>query len=217
MVWVRVRHAADGDGGREVIDPSPSAIEFAASIQDEKVAWPAWDERVDKVMTRFLDGEFESTLAPSTWRSWRCSNPRPMKRRSRSPLRHLFGRYRRQARSFERIGAIAPTLAARSLSMAFAGTDEAHDREFAAAASRYRTAMLTTLNGEPRHPAGSTPLTTLAAVISGRRCCCSITTCQRRGGRCRTRCGVPPHWPPADRDVRRRGLVGLVDEARIAR
>ena len=32
--------------------------------------------------------------------------------------------------------------------MAFAGTDEAHDREFAAAASRYRAAMLTTLNGE---------------------------------------------------------------------
>jgi ABC-2 type transport system permease protein len=32
--------------------------------------------------------------------------------------------------------------------MAFAGTDEAHDREFAAAATRYRTAMLTTLNGE---------------------------------------------------------------------
>ena len=43
---------------------------------------------------------------------------------------------------------IAPTLAARALSMAFAGTDEAHDREFAAAAARYRTAMLTTLNGE---------------------------------------------------------------------
>ncbi len=43
---------------------------------------------------------------------------------------------------------IAPTLAARALSMAFAGTDEAHDREFAAAATRYRTAMLTTLNGE---------------------------------------------------------------------
>ena len=43
---------------------------------------------------------------------------------------------------------MAPTLAARSLSMAFAGTDQAHDREFAQAAARYRTAMLTTLNGE---------------------------------------------------------------------
>ena len=60
----------------------------------------------------------------------------------------LFQQYQRQARTFERMGALAPTVAARTLSMAFAGTDEAHDRQFAAAASAYRSAMLTTLNGE---------------------------------------------------------------------
>ena len=60
----------------------------------------------------------------------------------------LFQRYERQSRTYERAGVMAPTLAARALSMAFAGTDQAHDREFAAAATRYRTAMLTTLNGE---------------------------------------------------------------------
>ena len=38
------------------IDPSPSAIEFAASIADEKDTWPSWDARVDRVMERFLDG-----------------------------------------------------------------------------------------------------------------------------------------------------------------
>ena len=47
------------------VDPSPSAIEFAASIADEKDTWPSWDARVDRVMERFLDGEFESTMAPS--------------------------------------------------------------------------------------------------------------------------------------------------------
>ena len=47
------------------VDPSPSALEFAASIQDEKDSWPTWDQRVDKVMERFLDGEFESTMAPA--------------------------------------------------------------------------------------------------------------------------------------------------------
>ena len=52
------------------------------------------------------------------------------------------------ARTVERVGAIAPTLAARTLSMALAGTDDAHDREFGAAAGHYRTAMLNTLNGE---------------------------------------------------------------------
>jgi ABC-2 type transport system permease protein len=131
------------------IDPSPSAIEFAASIQDEKDSWPSWDQRVEKVMERFLDGEFESTMAPSNvdvvaLLESEADETALYDRR----FTELFQRYQRQARSFERVGAIAPTLAARSLSMALAGTDEAHDREFAAAAARYRTAMLTTLNGE---------------------------------------------------------------------
>jgi ABC-2 type transport system permease protein len=131
------------------IDPSPSAIEFAASIQDEKDSWPSWDQRVEKVMERFLDGEFESTMAPSNVEvvallESEADETALYDRR----FAELFQRYQRQARSFERVGAIAPTLAARSLSMALAGTDEAHDREFAAAAARYRTAMLTTLNGE---------------------------------------------------------------------
>jgi len=131
------------------IDPSPSAIEFAASIQDEKDSWPSWDQRVERVMQRFLDGEFESTMAPSNVEvvallESEADETALYDRR----FTELFQRYQRQARSFERVGAIAPTLAARSLSMALAGTDEAHDREFAAAAARYRTAMLTTLNGE---------------------------------------------------------------------
>ena len=131
------------------IDPSPSAIQFAASIQDEKDSWPSWDQRVENVMQRFLDGEFESTMAPANVEvvallESEADETALYDRR----FAELFERYQRQARSFERAGAIAPTLAARSLSMAFAGTDEAHDREFAAAASRYRAAMLTTLNGE---------------------------------------------------------------------
>ena len=100
-------------------------------------------------MERFLDGEFESTMAPSNVEvvallESEADETALYDRR----FTELFQRYQRQARSFERVGAMAPTLAARSLSMALAGTDEAHDREFAAAAARYRTAMLTTLNGE---------------------------------------------------------------------
>jgi len=131
------------------IDPSPSAIEFAASIQDEKDSWPTWDDRVDRVMQRFLDGEFESTMAPSNVEvvallESEADETALYDRR----FAELFERYRRQSASFERASIVAPTLAARSLSMAFAGTDEAHDREFAAAAGRYRAAMLATLNGE---------------------------------------------------------------------
>jgi ABC-2 type transport system permease protein len=130
-------------------DPSPSAIEFAASIQDEKDSWPNWDARVDGVMARFLEGEFESTLAPANVEvtallESEADETALYNRR----FDELFEQYARQSQIFERLGALAPTLAARTLSMAFAGTDEAHDRRFAAAASAYRSAMLTTLNGE---------------------------------------------------------------------
>jgi len=130
-------------------DPSPSAIEFAASIQDEKNSWPDWDARVEGVMTRFLDGEFESSIAPANVEvvallESEADETALYNRR----FDDLFRQYARQAKNYERVGALAPTLAARTLSMAFAGTDEAHDRQFAAAGSAYRSAMLTTLNDE---------------------------------------------------------------------
>jgi len=131
------------------IDPSPSAIEFAASIADEKDTWPTWDARVERVMARFLDGEFESTMAPANVEVVALLESEADETALYDrKFAELFQRYQLQGRSYERIGAIAPTLAARTLSMALAGTDDAHDREFAAAATRYRTAMLTTLNSE---------------------------------------------------------------------
>jgi ABC-2 type transport system permease protein len=131
------------------IDPSPSALEFAAAIADEKEAWPSWDARVERVMERFLDGEFASTMAPSNVEVVALLESEADETALYDrKFKELFARYEQQARSYERAGAIAPTIAARTLSMALAGTDEAHDREFAAAAARYRTAMLTTLNSE---------------------------------------------------------------------
>jgi ABC-2 type transport system permease protein len=130
-------------------EPAPSAIEFAAGIAEEKASWPSWDERVDAVMERFLAGEFESTTAPANVEvvalvESEADETALYDRR----FAELFERYARQARMYERLGAVAPTLAARALSMSLAGTDEAHDRAFAAAASRYRAQMLTTLNSE---------------------------------------------------------------------
>jgi ABC-2 type transport system permease protein len=131
------------------IDPSPSAIEFAASIADEKDSWPTWDARVDRVMERFLEGEFASTMAPSNVEVVALLESEADETALYDrKFAELYQRYTQQALSYERAGVIAPTLAARALSMALAGPDEAHDREFASAAGRYRTAMLTTLNGE---------------------------------------------------------------------
>ena len=129
--------------------PSPAPIAFAAAIEDEKAAWPDWDARVEAVMERFLAGEFESTMAPANVEVVALLESEAEE--TALYERHfaeLFDRYRDQSRLYERTGAIAPTLAARTLSMALAGTDDAHDRTFAEAAARYRSQMLDTLNTE---------------------------------------------------------------------
>jgi ABC-2 type transport system permease protein len=132
-----------------MVTPSPSAIEFAAAIEDEKDAWPSWDERVETVMQRFLDGEFESTFAPANVEVVALIESEAEE--TALYERHfdaLFDIYARQSHTYERASLVAPTLAARTLSMALAGTDDAHDRVFAEAAAAYRAQMLTTLNSE---------------------------------------------------------------------
>jgi ABC-2 type transport system permease protein len=131
------------------LEPSSSALEFTAAITDEKDTWPTWDARVDGVQERFLDGEFESTFAPANIEVVALleSEAQETALYDRHFAR-LFDRYERQAALYERAGLASPTLAARMLSMALAGTDHAHDRAFAAAAADYREAMLTTLNRE---------------------------------------------------------------------
>lgn len=129
--------------------PSPSAIEFTAAIEDEKASWPDWDARVDGVMERFLEGEFESSLAPANVEVVALVESEAEE--TALYERHfasLFTAYSAQTRVYERAALASPSLAARLLSMALAGTDDAHDREFAAAAAAYRGRMLTTLNSE---------------------------------------------------------------------
>ena len=133
----------------KTVTPSPSAIEFAAAIDDEKASWPDWDQRVEHVMERFLEGEFESSMAPANVEVVALIESEA----EETALfdRHfagLFDTYAAQARTYERAAIVSPTLAARTLSMTLAGTDELHDHAFAAAAARYRAEMLATLNSE---------------------------------------------------------------------
>lgn len=133
----------------KTITPSPSAIEFAAAIEDEKDRWPNWDQRVDEVMQRFLDGEFDSSFAPANVEVVALVESEAAETALYDRhFKSLFERYDRQGRTYERASIVAPTVAARMLSMALAGTDAAHDRVFAAAAAAYRTQLLATLNSE---------------------------------------------------------------------
>lgn len=129
------------------VSPSPSAIEFAAAIEHEKSRWPDWDARVERVMERFLEGEFEATMAPANVEVVALieSEAEETALYDRH-FANLFATYSAQTRIYETLSIASPTLAARMLSMALAGTDDAHDRRFAAAAAQYRAQMLTTLN-----------------------------------------------------------------------
>ena len=129
--------------------PAPTALEFTAAIADEKEGWPSWDQRVEAVTDRFLAGEFESTMAPANIEVVALVEAEAEE--TALYERHfagLFDRYRRQSEIYERAGSATPTVAARALSMGLAGTDYAHDREFALATARYRSEFLTVLNNE---------------------------------------------------------------------
>lgn len=60
----------------------------------------------------------------------------------------LHEQYARQDVVYQWAGLAAPTLAVRSLSMALAGTDGRHHRDFIGAAEQYRREMQRTLNGD---------------------------------------------------------------------
>ena len=133
----------------KAVAPSPSALEFAAAIDNEKAAWPDWDARVEGVMERFLDGEFESSMAPANVEVVALIESEAQETALyERHFANLFETFAAQTATYERLALASPTLAARMLSMALAGTDDAHDREFAAAAARYRSQMLSTLNNE---------------------------------------------------------------------
>jgi ABC-2 type transport system permease protein len=54
----------------------------------------------------------------------------------------------RQERRLQQTALVAPGLAVRLVSMALAGTDQAHHRHFATAAERYRRTLVGTMNQE---------------------------------------------------------------------
>jgi ABC-2 type transport system permease protein len=58
----------------------------------------------------------------------------------------LWGTYRQQEHLQQALGAVAPLLAARSLSMSFAGTDFVHFERFARASEAYRRQLITVMN-----------------------------------------------------------------------
>jgi ABC-2 type transport system permease protein len=70
----------------------------------------------------------------------------------------LWATFERQAAVQQAAGGVAPLLAARSLSMAVAGTDFAHHRDFAHTAEMYRRLLVRTMNDDLAHGTTSAKL-----------------------------------------------------------
>jgi ABC-2 type transport system permease protein len=130
--------------------PSPSAAELDIAIRRARAALPQWADRVANVEQRFLAGEFPSGQGMP-------SNPEVLaliesehdeSAMYDSIFDQLWDDYDSQARIYERLGAVVPTLAMQSLSMGLAGTDYALHRRFLEATSDYRRRFLQTLNAE---------------------------------------------------------------------
>jgi ABC-2 type transport system permease protein len=130
--------------------PAPSSAELAIAIQRARAALPLWTERVADVEERFLAGELPAGEGLP-------SNPEVLalieSEHDESALYdaifdELWDDYDSQAKAYERLGAIVPTLAVQSLSMGMSGTDYSLYRRFLEATSDYRREFLQKLNVE---------------------------------------------------------------------
>jgi ABC-2 type transport system permease protein len=130
--------------------PSPRSGESVRAIEDARAALPGWDRRVEGVEERFLSGELDIAAGLPT-------NPEVIAlveaEADESAVYDghfggVFQAFDGQAAAFARAGAIVPTIAVQTLSMALSGSDYAHHAHFVGASSAYRRTFLGTLNQE---------------------------------------------------------------------
>jgi ABC-2 type transport system permease protein len=131
-------------------DPAPTAAEFAMAIERARDRLPDWTTRVERVEERFLAGELPDLPGSP-------SNPEVIAlietETDQTALYdeqfdRLFDIYDRQTSTYERLSALAPSLAIQMISMSVAGTDYDHHRRFMDATDRYRQQFVQTLNAE---------------------------------------------------------------------
>jgi len=127
--------------------PSPQQLQQAIDADLEKLT--PWDDLVKLTRTRLMAEQGVTDLAKLT------INPEGVALMLgeeadtavyERQYRGLVDRYRAQAGVYQWASVAAPLLAVQSASMALAGTDYAHHADFLAAAERYRTTYIKTLN-----------------------------------------------------------------------
>jgi ABC-2 type transport system permease protein len=129
--------------------PTPRPAEFALAIASEKDRLPSWDERVEAVIERFLAGDIRAADAPVNAEVIALTEAETEETALYDrQFAALFQTFERQDGAVSAVALWSPTLAAETLSRAFAGTDYAHHRAFLRAAADYRARFVTMLNAD---------------------------------------------------------------------
>lgn len=127
--------------------PAPTAAAMTAAIDEERARRPTWDQRVEAATGRFLRGE--DLPAASNPEVVALIDTEAADTEIYTRYLDALGRiFARQSHIYQTLSLLSPAVAIQSLSMALAATDDEHYRHFLAGASRYRTALLSSLNDE---------------------------------------------------------------------
>lgn len=133
------------------LHPTPSAIEFQTAMERELSNQEEMRVRLDRRREELMRRYNVSSMDAVPINFSGISLQEGEERANEVFNRHyggLFERYESQNRAFQWAGLAAPMLPVRSLSMALAGTDFAHHREFVTAAEEYRRGIQRVMNDD---------------------------------------------------------------------
>jgi ABC-2 type transport system permease protein len=146
--FIAPRLAASAAGG---IEPTPTAVAFAEAIERDKAALTPWDVLVKQTTAELLIEHGVDDVKKLPVNPEGVALVKGEKADTAVHDRHfqrLAGVHTKQAGLYQAGAMFAPLVAVQSLSMALAGTDYSHYRDFLDAAERYRSEFIRVLNAD---------------------------------------------------------------------
>lgn len=130
---------------------TPTVLELAAMKPDKETANRQYKERMATLRQEMLAkyGVQDVKDLPVDLSSiMLAKSEEEGSRHDKAAFDRVYDQYEKQNRFYQALGALAPILAAQTISMSLAGEDVFHYRHFAEAAEDYRYAMVQTLNDD---------------------------------------------------------------------
>jgi ABC-2 type transport system permease protein len=133
------------------VEPTPTAVSFAQAIERDKAALPPWDALVKETTAQLLAEHGVDDVKKLPVNPEGVALVKGEEADTAVHDRHfdrLAGIHAKQAGLYQAGAVFAPLVAVQSLSMALAGTDYSHYRDFLDAAERYRSGFIRVLNAD---------------------------------------------------------------------